>query len=102
MAGYIKWYDEAPKWLRIVVSVFGIFAFLYRLFKVIIDKAEDTSKLIYVIFNVIPIIGTVIVVFDIVKCAMGKALPTNFSEMADFSDESKKEVVDEQNPSEEK
>ena len=52
MSGYIKWFDEAPRWLRIVCSIFGIFAFLYRLFKVIIDKAEDTAKLIYLIFSV--------------------------------------------------
>lgn len=86
MSGYIKWIDEAPRWLRVVLSVFGIFNFLYRLFTVIIDKAKDTAKLVYVICNVIPILGFIIAVFDIVKTAMNKKIPTAFYEMADFSD----------------
>lgn len=97
MSGYIKYFDEAPRWLRVVCSVFWVFNFLYRLFKVIIDKAEDTSKLVYVILNVIPFIGQVIAIFDIVKTAMDRNIPTNFSEMCDFSEQSKRgKVVDAQ------
>ena len=81
MSSYIKFYDEAPMWLRIVLSVFAIFPFLYRLFKVIIDKAEMTANLVYLILNVVPIVGTIIWVFDIIKCALKKPLPLNFSEV---------------------
>ena len=80
MNGYIKFYDEAPIWLRIILSIVCIPGFLYRLFKVIIDKAEDTSKLVYLILNVIPIIGTVIVIIDIVWCALKRALPLCFAD----------------------
>ena len=93
MSGYIKWFDDAPRWVRVVCSLFGIFLFLYRLFKVIIDKAEDTSKLVYVILNVVPVIGWIIIVFDIVKCAMDRFIPTNFSEMLDFSDQTRRSKV---------
>ena len=85
MSNYIKFYDEAALWLRVVLSVLSIPSFLYRLFKVIIEKAEDTSKLVYLILNVIPIIGTVIWVFDIIKCATKKPLPLCF---ADWSNDS--------------
>ena len=93
MSGYIKWLDESPRWLRVVLSIFWIFNFLYRLFKVIIDKAEDTSKLVYVILNVVPFVGYIIGIFDIVKTAMDRNIPTNFSEMCDFSDQSRRDKV---------
>ena len=97
MSGYIKYFDEAPRWLRVVCSIFWVFMFLYRLFKVIIDRAEDTSKLIYVILNVVPFVGQVIAVFDIVKTAMDHNIPTNFADMCDFSQQQKRgKVVDAQ------
>ena len=80
MSDYIKFYDEAPLWLRIVLSALGVPAFLYRLFNVIIEKAADTSRLIYLILNVVPIIGTVIYVIDIVWCALGRLLPRGFAD----------------------
>jgi len=79
MSGYIKFYDEAELWLRVVLSALGVPAFLYRLFKVIIDKAHNVENLIFLILNVIPIVGTIIWVFDIVRCAMSKPLPCNFA-----------------------
>ena len=85
MSNYIKFYDEAARWLRIVLSVLGIPGFLYRLFNVIIDKAADTSKLVYLILNVIPIIDMVIWVFDIVKCALKQPLPLCFADWAAVS-----------------
>ena len=93
MSDYIKWLDDAPRWLRVVCSVFWVFNFLYRLFKVIIDKAEDTAKLVYLILNVVPFIGQVIAIFDIVKTAMDRFIPTDFSEMCDFSDKSRRAKV---------
>ena len=80
MSNYIKFYDGAARWLRIVLSVVCVPAFLYRLFKVIIDKAEDKSKLIYLILSVIPFIGTVIFVVDIVWCALCRELPLCFAD----------------------
>ena len=82
MSGYIDYYDQAPKWVRIVFSALGIPAFLYRLFKVIIEKAGDTSKLIYLILNVIPFIGTVIWVIDIVWCILDRKLPLCFADLS--------------------
>ena len=82
MDGYIKFYDEAAKWLRIVLSVLAIPAFLYRLFKVIINKNDDPAKLIYLILNVVPIIGTVIWVIDLVWCIVGKPLPLCFGDLS--------------------
>ena len=75
MNDYIKFYDESPRWLRVVLSALGVPAFLYRLFGVILDKAKDTSKLVYLILNVVPIIGAIIYVIDIVWCALGRKLP---------------------------
>ena len=80
MTGYIKFYDEAALWLRIVLSLLGLPAFLYRLFQVILDKAKDTNRLVYLILNVIPIIGTVIYVVDVVWCALKRPLPLCFAD----------------------
>lgn len=80
MNSYIRFYDEAALWLRIVLSALGVPAFLYRLFKVIMEKAGDSSRLVYLILNVIPIIGAVIYVVDIIWCAMGRALPLSFDD----------------------
>ena len=85
MNDYIQFYDDAPLWLRIVLSVLWVPAFLYRLFNVIMEKAQDSAALVYLILNALPIIGTIILVFDIVKCALGKPLPRTF---ADWSNES--------------
>ena len=81
MSGYIKFYDEAARWLRVVLSALGITATLYRLFTVIIDKAADKMKLVYLILGVIPFIGTVIWVLDIVWCARNRPLPTCFADI---------------------
>lgn len=80
MNSYIRFYDEAALWLRIVLSALGVPAFLYRLFKVIMEKAGDSNRLVYLILNVIPIIGAVIYVVDIIWCAMGRALPLSFDD----------------------
>ena len=100
MSNYIKFYDETNIVLRIILSALGVPAFLYRLFKVIIDKASKSEDLVFLILNVIPIIGTVIYVFDIVFCALKRPLPVNFASWtADYSkkaEENRKEenVVD--------
>lgn len=78
MNSYIRFYDEAALWLRIVLSALGVPAFLYRLFKVIMEKAGDSNRLVYLILNVI--IGPVIYVVDIIWCAMGRALPLCFDD----------------------
>ncbi len=80
MANYCKWWDELGKVVKVILSIFGIFCFLYRLFKVIQEKAENTDRLLYLILNVIPIIGTVIVIVDIVWAALDKPMPLCFSD----------------------
>lgn len=89
MSDYIKFYDGAERWLRIVLSVFFVPAFLYRLFKVIISKAEDPSQIVYLVLSVLPIIGTIVLVLDIVWCALNRSLPTNLSDV--FAYEGKKD-----------
>ena len=98
MSEYIKFYDESPRWLRVVLSAVGVPAFLYRLFGVIMDKANDGSKLLYLILNVMPIIGTFIWILDIIWCALGRHLPTCFGDLA----EEKKDVVEAEVVEEEK
>ena len=85
MSGYIRFYDEAPMWLRIVLSVLWVPAFLYRLFQLIIDAMEEPMNLVYLILSVIPFIGTVILVIDIVWCALRRPLPLSFADW--FGDE---------------
>ena len=82
MNDFIQFYDDAPLWLRIVLSIVWVPGFLYRLFKVIMEKAEDTAALVYLILNALPIIGTIILIFDIVKCALSKPLPRTFADWA--------------------
>lgn len=95
MSEYMKFYDEAPRWLRVVLAVVWVPAFLYRLFGVIIDKAKDTPKLVYLILNVVPIIGFIIVIIDIVWCAMGRPLPVSFASLnGDVTEVKKEEAVE--------
>lgn len=89
MAGYRKWWEDLGKVAKIVLSIFGIFGFLYRLFGVIIEKAESTERLVYTILNVIPIIGTVIVILDIVWVALDRPFPTCFADWGISSAEEK-------------
>ena len=80
MENYCKWWDELGKVAKVVLSIFGIFLFLYRLFKVIMEKAENTDRLVYLILNVVPIIGTVIIVIDIVWMAMDRPVALCFAD----------------------
>ncbi|MCR5348441.1 MAG: hypothetical protein K6E59_02385 [Bacilli bacterium] len=91
MSGFIKFYDEASLPLRIVLAVVAIPSFLYRLFKFIIAKGQGTPNLIYLICNVIPFIGTVIWVIDIVFCALKRPLPLCF---ADWTKQPAKETTE--------
>ena len=93
MSEYIRFYDEAPMWLRIVMSALWIPAFLYRLFQLILDHADEPMNLVYLILSVIPFIGTVIFVIDIVWCALRRPLPLSFADwFGDGFDE--KDAVD--------
>ena len=80
MQEYIKFYDESVRWLRIVLSVLFVPAFLYRLFHVILEKANDASKIVYMVFEVLPILGTIVLVVDIVFCALNRNIPLNLAE----------------------
>lgn len=49
MKGYIKWMDQNPKWLKVVLAFFlGIFWTIYRIF-----KSADKKNLIGVVIGVI-------------------------------------------------
>lgn len=81
MSDYINWHNGAPKWLKIVMAVVFVPTFLYRLFNVIIDKAQDKTKLVYLILTAVPFIGTILWVVDIVFAALGRKVPLCFSEL---------------------
>ena len=97
MQGYIDFYDNAEKWLRVVMSVFFVPAFLYRLFTIILEKASRPSHLVYLILSVLPFLDTACVVIDIVFCAIGRLLPRDFGELFSSEDAVKesKDVIDE-------
>ncbi len=86
MENYLKWFDEQSKIIRVLLSIVGVPALLYRLFTVIIEKAKVTDHLVYLILNVVPIVGTIILIFDIVATARGRRLPLAFSEMTNPAD----------------
>ena len=95
MSEYLKFVDEAPRWLRVILAVVWVPAFLYRLFGVIIEKASDTDKLIYLILNVVPIIGFILTIIDIIWCALGRPLPVSFASLnGDLSETKKEEAVE--------
>ena len=78
MKAYQQWIDGLSKPVRIILAVFGIFFFLYRLFSVIEEKASNTNHLLYLIFSVIPYVDVVILVIDIVAMARGNKVPAWF------------------------
>ena len=94
MTAYCKFYDEADMWIRIVLSVLWVPAFLYRLFKAILDKWQDLSRLIYLILNVLPIVGTAVVVLDIVWCALRRNLPTCLADLLSPSNPVSSDAID--------
>ena len=97
MQEYIKFYDESVRWLRIVLSALGIPAFLYRLFHVILEKANDASKIVYMVFEVLPILGMIVYVVDIVFCALNRNIPLNLADALNGGSQQtvEAEVIDE-------
>ncbi len=87
MSGYIRWFDEAKRWVKIVLSIFGIFAFLYRLFKLIISKCENKKELVYLILMVIPLVNFIIVIADIVFSVKGRNFVLSFDEWGEKKEE---------------
>jgi len=81
MKAYRDWFDGLAKIVKIILSIFGIFSLLYRLFIVIEEKAKNTDHLIYLILCIVPIIGFVIVIFDIIAAATEKPVPLDFAMM---------------------
>ena len=79
MEGYKKWVDGLGKGLKIVFAIFvPIIYFLYRLFVVIEEKAQNKDHLIYLILNVVPIVCVVVWVLDIVSACKGEQVPLAF------------------------
>ena len=100
MKQYREWFDGLNKVVKIIFSVLGIFLFLYRLFLVIEEKAKNTERLVYLILNVVPIVGFVIMVLDIVAAAMDKPVPLSFGDA--FGSDSQEDAPAEEKPEEAK
>lgn len=81
MEGYKKWVDGLGKGLRIVFAIFvAILYFLYRLFNVIEEKAQNKDHLIYLILNVVPLVSIVVWVLDLVAAIKGAPVPLAFGQ----------------------
>ena len=79
MEGYKKWVDGLGKGLRIVFAIFvPLIYFLYRLFNLIEEKAQNKDHLIYLILNVIFPVSLAPYVLDIVAAVKGASVPLAF------------------------
>ena len=79
MEGYKKWVDGLGKGLRILFAIFvSSIYFLYRLFNLIEEKAQNKDHLIYLILNVVPIVSFVVWVLDLVAAFKGAPVPLEF------------------------
>lgn len=81
MNEYISWYNKLDKVVKVIFAFLGIFCLLYRLFYVIREKGTDTSRLIYLVLNFVPIISTIIWLIDIVY-AFKNDVPLSFGQIA--------------------
>lgn len=63
MNGFEKWYSGLAKWIKCVLALFGC-GIVARIFKFI--ETKDNSPLIGAILEVIPVIGQVIAIIDLV------------------------------------
>ena len=52
--------------------------FLYRLFNLIEEKAQNKDHLIYLILNVVPLVCIVVYILDIVAAVKGEPVPVAF------------------------
>ena len=80
MEGYKNWINGLGKGLKILLSIFGLFFWLYRLFEYIGAANKEGKKLAYVILGIVPIVNFVIVVLDIIAAAKGNPVPLAFGE----------------------
>ena len=79
MDSYKKWVDGLGKGLRIVFAIFvPLIYFLYRLFNLIEEKAQNKDHLIYLILNVVPFVAIVVWVLDLVAAIKGAPVPLAF------------------------
>ena len=73
MNGFERWWNDLSKGLKIllVIITFGVMGFVARLIKFIFTK--DSSPLIGFILCLIPLVGTVIWIIDIITtCSKGE------------------------------
>lgn len=79
MEGYKKWVDGLGKGLRILFAIFvSIIYFLYRLFNLIEEKAQNKDHLIYLILNVVPIVSFIVWILDLIAAIKGAPVPLEF------------------------
>ncbi len=96
MENYKKWVDGLGKGLRIVFAIFvPVIYFLYRLFNLIQEKAQDKDHLVYLILNVVPLVSIVVYVLDIVAAFKLAPVPLAFNKKKEEPKEEVKEEADE-------
>ena len=93
MDSYIKWYDSLDKVVKIIFSVFFWFCFLYRLFILIEDKAQNTGRLVFFIINCIPGVSFIVWVIDIAYAITKQSVPLSFDDLND-SEKKEDDVID--------
>lgn len=75
MEKYIEWYNEQKIWVKVVLAIFWFPAFFYRLFKLIlIHEKIPTAQLAYFILTIIPAVGFIFVIIDVIYAFKG-AIP---------------------------
>lgn len=76
MQEYIDWYNKQEVLVKVLLAIVWVPAFLYRLFSLILKANEEqTSQIVYFILTLIPVIGTVLWITDIVYACKGQ-IPT--------------------------
>lgn len=62
MKGYIDWMDNNPRWLKVVLAIFFIFWWLYRIFK----SAEEKNTLGVVLGILLIFVSFIVFIVDII------------------------------------
>ena len=91
MEKYIEWYRRQEIAMKVILAIFWVPAFLYRLFSLILNKDQiPNGQIIYFILTLIPGIGVIFVIIDIVYACKG-VIPLSL----DFGENEKEEEKEE-------
>ena len=72
MENWIKFCSESKKVVRIIMAALYVPTLLVRLFTCILEKWKDSSHIVMFVLQLIPIIGQIIYIIDIVFAALGR------------------------------